>query len=128
MKTRLVERGGHYYMQTLPDALDVLALIVSFLLIVAVMLLVWHALALLLRRPRQRSWRVFCILVIVFGVGSSVMYMLDVPGVFAVLSTQGGDVPVMSTIRTAFFTSLLLVLGRVLGGATRPVVVAHETP
>ena len=119
MNPKLIEISGHYYLQTLPDIWDLAAALVSFANTLAVMLMVWRAVALLLRRPRQRRWRAFCTLIILCGGGYSVLYMLDIPGVLAVITTQGGDVPPLSTIKTGLISILLFTLSGVLNGATR---------
>lgn len=127
MKRNLIEVQGHYYYTSLPDLADLAGAAVSFLTTLAVMLLVWQAVALLLRQPRQRRWRLFCTLVIVCGSGYTALYMLDVPSVLAVITSPGSDVPIVSTIKTAFIAGLLLTLSRVLSGATRPLGGVRET-
>lgn len=122
MRTRVLEHAGHLYLQTLPDIWDFLAVVSSFASIIAIMLMVWQAVALLQRKPQQRLWQVRCALVIVCGVGYTILYMLDVPGVLAIISNGGGDIPIRSTIRTLFIVGLLFTLARVLNGATRPSV------
>ena len=112
--------GYRYYLNTLPDLTDFLAVALSFASTMAIMLLVWQAVMMLYRRPRQRRWQMFCALVIFFGSGYTLLYALDVPTVLSVITTQGNDVPLVSSIRTAFITALLITLGRILNGATRP--------
>ena len=113
------EHYGTYYFHTGPDLNDFLAVLLSFISILVIMMMVWQAVALLLRPPRQRRWEVYCGLIILFGSGYTLLYAFDVPTILSVISTKGGDVPLLSSIRTALIIGLLLTLTRVLSGASR---------
>lgn len=111
--------NGTYYFNTGPDLTDFLAVLLSFLSILVIMTMVWQAVLLLMRPPRQRRWEVYCALIILFGTGYTLLYALDVPTVLSVITTKGGDVPILSSIRTAMIVGLLATLTRVLSGASR---------
>ena len=117
-------RGEHsftdyYYFNTTPDLIDFIAVALSFLSILVIMLMVWQAVLLLRRPPRQKRWAIMCGLIIFFGAGYTLLYAFDVPTILSTITTKGGDVPLLSTLRGAFIIGLLFTLTRVLSGASR---------
>ena len=110
---------GTYYFNTVPDLTDFMAVLLSFSSILVIMMMVWQAVALLLRPPRQRRWEAYCALIILFGSGYTILYAFDVPTILSVITTKGGDVPLLSSLRTAMIVGLLFTLTRVLSGASR---------
>ena len=119
-----IEQAAYLHFTSPPDLANFLAVVFSFLSTFAVMLIVWQAVLLLYRVPRQAHWQKRLLLVILSGSTYVVMYLMDVKSVISlVTSSVGGDIPLTSTLRTAAIAVLLLVLARITNSATRAPVV-----
>ncbi|WP_293915157.1 hypothetical protein [Deinococcus sp.] len=103
-----------YSWQSLPDLLDILAVLVSLGTVLGVTLLMWQAVFLLLRRPRRRWWRRLLWVIALSGLTYAALYIKGAPAILAVLAVPGSDVPIDSIIRTTALNVMLLAVAYVL--------------
>lgn len=118
-RTKLTEYAGHYYYQTLPDLLDLLAVVVSFLATTGALLMMVSALFLLFRKPRQRFWATVSVVVLLSGGYYFLSYLFDVRSVVAIATNPGGDVPLASSLKTLSIAVLMFSAALVMHRATR---------
>ena len=116
----LLETNGHYYYQTLPDALDVFAVLVSFLTTTALLCLAVSLIMMLLRRPRQAFWALLICLTVCAGGYYFISYVLGIKGVLSIATNPGGDVPLESSMKTLAFGLLVFIAALVLNRVNRP--------
>ena len=116
-----------FYFSTGPSVTGFVTIAISFLSIVAIMLMVWQAVVFLLKPPRMRRWAALSFLIVFFGTGYTILYAMDIPTILSIVTITGGDVPILSTLRGAFITGLLFTMTRVISSIRR-LEVNRETP
>lgn len=118
MRPHLIDAA--YRWQQLPNFADIVAVMVSLGTVLAVSMVMWQAVFLLLRRPRQRFWRGLLWVIVLSSVVYTLLYMSGAQGILSVLTVPGEDVPLPSIMRTGALDILLLTVAYVLRGANPP--------
>ena len=118
MPPRLIRAS--YAWRSLPDLFDMLAVLVSLGTVLGVSLLMWQAVFLLLRHPRQRLWKLMLWIIALSGMTFTVMFMIGAPAVLSALIMPGEDVPLDSILRTGSLDLMLLAVAYVLNRSNLP--------